>query len=125
MPVDSDFFENANPAQLLWYQMQLALDEKENFETLRDVAEHNAMFTNPDGVRQVRENRERTFAASNEDFENLVKLQFGRELPKEQNTECSFEDFIKNVTQSQEKIQDYMDVELDDISFTPFERGSD
>ena len=125
MPVDSDFFENANTAQLMWYQIQFALDEKENYETLRDVAEHNAMFVNPEGVKQVKESRKNTFVASDNDFENFVKLQFGRELPKNQEEECSFEDIMKNMEKSKEKVKDYMDVELDDITFTPFTRGSD
>ena len=97
--------QKLNDAQLAWYQGQIYLDEKEKYELYRDIAEHNAMFTNPEGVQKIREAREHTYQTSDEDFEKLVKDTFGRELPKQQKTGG--------------KLDTYLEMELDDVSFIP------
>lgn len=97
--------------------MQFTQDDEENFELLRNVAEHNAMFWNPEGVQQVREARENTFATSNEDFDDIVKDLFGRDLPKEENQSA------ESLLASTRKMSQYLDMELDEINFTPI-RGT-
>lgn len=90
--------------------MMLQQDEIEKFELLRDIAEHNAMFQNPDGVRQVREARETTITIPDDDFEEIVKGLFGRDisLSKKNNKE--------NVQEDQLDI--YKD--FDEVEFVPF-----
>ena len=89
---------------------------QENFELMRDVAEHNAMFMNPDGVQQVRDNRENTFVTPDEDFSDLLEKTFGRRLPNKNNEEAvDVMDVIKNEGKSQ-----FLDFDFDDIKFTPF-----
>lgn len=46
-----------SPHELLWYAENIRLDEKEEFEKERDIAEYGAMFFNPDGVKSVRDGR--------------------------------------------------------------------
>ena len=69
-----------NGAQCAWYQIQISIDEKENYELLREIAEHNAMFTNSEGVQQVRDARKNTYTSSPEDFEKNVEELFGRKI---------------------------------------------
>lgn len=87
-----------NGPQALWYQAQVSLDDLERYELLRDVAEHNAMFMNPEGVQKVREARENTFGLSDEEFDKVIEENFGR------NSKPS---------------NDPLDLDLDDIKFTP------
>lgn len=114
MPVDSDFFDGINPAQWSWYQVQHWLDEKDKYELLRDVAEHNAMFSNPDGVRQIRDARENKFEMPEEDFTDFVTDMFGRGLD-ENDRPFTHGDVAKN------NLKPYFDLELDEINFTPYE----
>jgi hypothetical protein len=77
---------------------------------MRDLAEHNAMFSNPEGVSQVREARENTFVTNDDDFNDFVEQTFGKKVDL-------------NQTQNQIKIpksDPYLDVELDEIKFIPF-----
>lgn len=115
MPVDSDFFDGINPAQWSWYQIQHWLDEKEKYELLRDVAEHNAMFTNYEGVRQIREARENKYETSSEDFGTLVKNMFGRQLSNEEGRQFTKKDATGG------DLKAYFDLELDEVKFTPYE----
>jgi hypothetical protein len=69
-----------NGAQWLWYGAQLAADEKADFELRRDVAEHNAMFWNAEGVEQVRNAREKTYSVSDDDFKSIIETTFGRHI---------------------------------------------
>jgi hypothetical protein len=122
VPVDDAFFQQLNDAQAIWYQIQFALDDKDQFELLRDVAEHNAMFTNPEGVQQVREARENTYETSEEDFDDYLKETFGRRMPKVSDNEKVPFDAKSIITQEeQRKMNQYLDLELDEITFTPYE----
>ena len=102
----------------------MELDEVEKFELLRDVAEHNAMFMNPEGVRQVREAREQTFETPPEDFENMVEEMFGRKFPEvnKQNKGLENIEELKRAINSADKIDpiNSLDIELDEVSFTPY-----
>lgn len=143
MPVDDPKFSKVSNAQWIWYAAQATADEREKFELLRDVAEHNAMFWNPQGVEQVRGSREKTYSVSNKDFGNIIEQTFGRRVslpdkPKEgimysipldpKNKEI-FE-AEKQMGNRQHMLPEtdpshFLDEELlDDISFTPFEEES-
>lgn len=106
---------------MIWYQYQLSLDEKDQFEMLRDVAEHNAMFMNPEAVQQIRDARNNTYETPEEDFHDMLKEQFGRELPNvSKEDRISAIDVLKQQVEHSKKINPYMDMELDEVSFIPF-----
>lgn len=102
-----------------WYQSQFNIDAEEEFEMQRYMAEYNAMFGNPDGVRRVREAREKTISVPDKDFEETVSELFGRELPKEKQAIDLKEFSLKN--EKEEKINEYLDMNLDEIKFIPFD----
>ena len=91
----------------------LQQDEIEKFELLRDIAEHNAMFENSDGVRQVREARETAITIPDEDFEETVKELFGRDLKLDDKDK---EDVERNIPRSSLDIYD----DFDEVEFVPF-----
>ena len=117
-------FEELNDAQLLWYQTQIFLDDKEQYETLRNIAEHNAMFTNPEGVQQVRDARDNSFETPDEDFNQLLEDTFGRSMPEENSKkEVDVLDMLKQ-ERATSKYSQIVDMDIDDfdeIKFTPFE----
>lgn len=139
VPVDDPRFRKVSNAQWVWYAAQVTADEREKFELLRDVAEHNAMFWNPQGVEQVRGSREKTYAVSDEDFGNIIEQTFGRRVslpdkPKEGimhsvplgPKQKEIADAEAQMGKRKERLmlpgaESYLDDDLlDDISFTPF-----
>lgn len=80
---------------------------EERFELLRDVAEHNAMFMNPEGVQQVRDTRDNSFETPEEDFNKLLEDMFGRN---------------PHLEKKEQKYSSIIDMDLDEVLFTPFER---
>jgi len=112
--------DKANNAQLMWYQLQGSLDDKDQFEMLRDVAEHNAMFTNPEGVQQVRDARDNSFETTDEDFDDLLSDTFGRSMPKVDEQEKKSLTELMNEAQDMPDINPYLHAELDEVKFTPF-----
>jgi hypothetical protein len=119
VPVDDKFFEKVNVAQLSWYNMQMSLDEKEQFELYRDLAEHNAMFTNPEGVQRIREDRENTIAVPDEQFKQTVKDLFGRDLPEDLGEDKDIKEILDKNSKKEDNISQYLDMELDEIKFIP------
>jgi hypothetical protein len=118
--VDDPVFDELNNAQLAWYQMQFIIDDKEQFELLRGVAEHNAMFMNPEGVQQVRDARENSFSTSDDEFDQLLEDTFGRESPIDKTeSEKSVVDVVDEIRQVS-KYNQVVDMDLDKIKFTPF-----
>ena len=109
VPAHHKMLQEVNDAQLVWYQMQMAQDDLDNFETLRDVAEYNSMFVNPEGVRKVRENRENTdsYKTSDEDFEKLLEEKFGRKAGQK--------------VEPKIKVDDYLEMDLDEVKFVPYD----
>ena len=102
--------------------MQIDKDEDERYELLRDVAEHNAMFWNPEAVEQIREARKNTFTTNSEDFENAVKNLFGREMIHDTPAVIDIEQIMcQNIRQ--DKANPYLNMELDEINFMPI-RGN-
>ncbi len=120
MPVDDDFFEKINLAQLAWYNTQLSLDEKEQFELYRDLMEHNAMFSNPEGVQKIREDRENRISVTDDKFKKQIEETFGRSLPEDLGEEIDIKDLLEKELKEKEKISQYLDMELVDIKFIPF-----
>lgn len=119
--VDDPTFNEINDAQLLWYQAQINLDMKEQFEMMRDIAEHNAMFTNPEGVQQVRDARDNSFETPDEDFDELLRETFGRSIDLHQQDRDNI-DVLEMLKQDKmtSKYSDVMNMDLDDVKFTPF-----
>ena len=101
--------QDVNDAQLVWYQLQIMQDDMDNFEMLRDIAEYNSMFVNPEGVKKVRESRENTnsYKTSDEDFEQLIEEKFGRKAGQK--------------IEPKIKVDDYLEMELDEVKFVPYE----
>jgi len=101
--------QDVNDAQLVWYQLQIMQDDMDNFEMLRDIAEYNSMFVNPEGVKKVRESRENTnsYKTSDEDFEKMIEEKFGRKAGQK--------------IEPKIKVDDYLEMELDEVKFVPYE----
>jgi len=112
-------FETTNDAQLMWYQMQIHLDTKDQFELLRDVAEHNAMFMNPEGVQQVRDTRKNTFEMSDNEFNEMLENTFGRAISEVPSDELDVTEMLNN-DRLKSKYSQIVDMDLDDVVFTPF-----
>lgn len=132
MPADDPVFRRTNLAQWLWYGAQIAKDEEENFELLRDVAEHNAMFWNSEGVDQVRKSREQTFKMDDKSFGSMIEQTFGRKvnLPDNPNANRAKLETPKEDRQSvvprrrmrsDVDAESYLDMDLDEIKFVPFQ----
>jgi hypothetical protein len=105
-------FNKITLSQWLWYAAQFAADEKDKFELLRDIAEHNASFWNPEGVSQVRKGREQTFAVTDKDFAKQLEETFGRKL------DVVTKEHHMPVKQEL-NANPYLETELDDIRFIP------
>lgn len=101
-------FREWNSPQMIWYQLQLLKDEDKQFETQRNMTEYGAMFVNPEGVKQVKESRANTFATNDEEFNNLLEETFGKKLPE-----------IGQKSEPKIKMDSYLEMELDDVSFIP------
>lgn len=104
---------------MFWYQVQMSLDEKDQFELLRDIAEHNAMFMNPEGVQQVRDSRENIYETPNDDFNKNLKDTFGRDISKiDENEKIDFHGILQRI--DSKKIDPYLNMDLDKVDFIPF-----
>jgi len=80
-----------------------------------EIAEHNAMFWNPEAVDQVRNARENTFKTSEQDFDSSLEELFGRKLPERNPAEhIKAEDILQA-----SKDNPYLDMDLDEINFVP------
>lgn len=111
-PVDDEMFKSINSVQYTWYKMQIDMDDEEEYEKFRNLAEHNAMFWNPEAVEQVREARKNTFSTDDTTFEQTVKELFGRKMYNEASPDS---ERVLN----ENKATPYLDMELDEIKFTP------
>lgn len=99
-----------NAAQYAWYYAQMENDTEEKYNMFRDLAEYNAAFWNPDGVKQVQEARKNNYETSPEDFESFLEQEFGRKIPEKLEAE-----------DPRKVLEDpYMAMDLDDITFTPY-----
>ena len=120
MPVDTEYLNEFNSAQATWYQTQIHLDDKDQFEMLRDVVEHHAWFMNPDLVNQVRDNRKNTYDTPDEDFDTILGERFGRALPKiPENERKDAKEMLKEM--NEKHYDPYLNMDLDEIKFTPYD----
>jgi hypothetical protein len=115
--------------QWLWYSAQFAADDQDQFELLRDIAEYNASFWNPEGVNQVRQAREKAIVVSDKDFAKQVEETFGRKLmipeKKDGALALPFTGMEKPRRPKMREDMDgnaYLDAELDEVRFTPIRR---
>ena len=69
------------PFELLWYAENIRIDELEQFKKERDLAEYNAIFFNPDGVKEVRKGRMDEESLDNKDFEPNEEFEKIKENP--------------------------------------------
>lgn len=101
MPVDSDFFNNANNAQLLWYYYNIMQDEKEQFERDRDMTEYLASFISPSAVKDVLDRREMKENFSEDAFNDVLEELFGKRLeeivPQDNGFTQDNLDFLDNI----------------------------
>jgi hypothetical protein len=129
VPVDDPLFDRMNNPQWMWYAVQFAADDRERFELLRDIAEHNASFWNPEGVDQVRRAREKTFAIGDKDFSRQIEETFGRKLRIPERAEGqpvlpSPQSSGSGRRRMREDLDPgaYLDAELDEVRFVPLRR---
>jgi len=73
IPVDDLFFRNTNDHQLLWYNENIIIDEKEEYERFLDIAEYLASFINADAAKKAREHRKADKIESTEDVEEQLR----------------------------------------------------
>jgi hypothetical protein len=125
MPVDDPLFNRLSVPQWLWYSAQFAADDKEQFELLRNMAEYNASFWNPEGVDQIRQAREKAFVVSDKDFSKQIEAAFGRKLRIPERKEGlalplrNPEKPKRSRMRSDVDAKAYLDTELDEVRFTP------
>ena len=128
MPVDDPVLSKVTYPQWLWYAAQFAADDKDQFELLRDIAEHNASFWNPEAVDQVRRAREKTFVVSDKNFAKQLEETFGRKLqiPERKSNQGLPEVPAAPAAQSVRRRmradvdpRAYLDTELDEVKFVP------
>jgi len=129
VPADDPLFDRMNNPQWLWYAAQFAADDKEQFELLRDIAEYNASFWNPEGVDQVRRAREKTFVVGDKDFARQIEETFGRKLripeQKENLALPSVPERREPERPDRRRMRPdvdagaYLDAELDEVRFIP------
>jgi len=113
-------------SQWLWYSAQFAEDDKDQFELLRDIAEYNASFWNPEGVDQVRRAREKAIVVSDKDFAKQVEETFGRKfrIPEKKDGVLTLP-FTNAEKPKRPRMREdvdaraYLDAELDEVRFVP------
>lgn len=85
---------------------------------MRDVAEYNAMFSNPEGVQEIRDARDNTYKTPDKDFGYMVEEMFGRKFPDEDSRQqMDPAELLKE--QERGKLNPYLNMDLDEIKFTP------
>ena len=65
---------------MLWYAFMFNKERDEEFEYKLNMTEYLASFTNSEGVRQVKEAREKKKSVTDEDFDQILRDKFGRDL---------------------------------------------
>jgi hypothetical protein len=132
-PVDSDVIRHINPAQMLWYAQMFNQERKEEFDSELNIIEYLASFINYEAVRATKDAREGQKVVSDEDFEEQLRKQFGRDLSPEVLSTASR---AETVSQEELKpkevkkkgmidlsdIKRYTGLELDDVKFHPLKK---
>lgn len=125
VPVDHKIFKELNPQQAQWYNWQFSLDDEEKFNFNLNMTEYLASFSNPEAVQKIQEARENTYNVPDDDFNTLLKEQFGRDITNSEDVkELSPEELMEIIRENNQKDEetesDFLDMNLDDVKFTPF-----
>lgn len=127
-PVDDEVIQNINPAQMVWYALMFNKQKKERFDADLNMTEYLASFINYEAVRQTKEARENKKVVSDEDFEQIIRDQFGRDLSPEAEefgTRADVEEEVKPVEAKRKgsvsinDLKKYTGLELDQVRFIP------
>ena len=116
---------------MTWYALMLNRDREDSFESDRNMTEYLASFINGEAVRQTREARDKQKVVSDEDFDQILRNEFGRDL-----TEEAMQSGIRAETEdakpiqpqkkkgsiSIEDIKRYTGLELDEVKFHPHKK---
>ena len=68
---------------MLWYAFMFNKERDEEFDYKLNMTEYLASFINSEGVRQVKDARENKKEVPDEEFDQLIRDQFGRDLNSE------------------------------------------
>lgn len=128
-PVDSEVIQNINPAQMIWYALMFNKQREDEFDAELNMTEYLASFTNYEAVRQTKEAREHTKIVSDDDFDQIIRDQFGRDLTPdaiELGTRVDVEEqkpvnveVKKRGSVSIKDLKKYTGLDLDDVRFIP------
>lgn len=112
---------------MVWYALMFNKDRDISFESERNMTEYLASFINGEAVRQTRDAREKQKIIPDQDFEQILRQQFGRDLSPEvlsRATRAETED--APVVEKKKKgnisiadIKKYTGLDLDEVKFTP------
>jgi len=75
------FFEGMTTAEQAWLFTMVSQDEQESYEEKLAFVEYLASFSNPEAVRQIREDRKHARPQTDDEFAGWLKREFGREAP--------------------------------------------
>lgn len=114
---------------MLWYASMLHKQKEETFDSDINMTEYLASFINHAAVRQIKDARENTKAVSDEDFDQILRNKFGRDLSPnaiESGTRADIEETapVKKVIKKKGSISindivSNTGLSLDDIKFIP------
>ncbi len=114
---------------MMWYAFMFNHDREEKFDSELNMTEYLASFSNYEAVRQTRDARENKKVVPDEDFDQLIRDKFGRDLPPEAletATRADVVDESKPVQEVKKKgsislddIKKYTGLDLDEIKFIP------
>ena len=76
-PTDS-FFDGITSPEQAWLFTMVSQDAKEEYEDKLAFTEYLASFTNPEAVKQIREDRKKARPQTDEEFAEMVGGMFGR-----------------------------------------------
>lgn len=104
-------------------------DREDKFDNDLNMTEYLASFINNEAVRQTRESRDKQKIVSDEDFDQILRDRFGRDLTPEalsQGIRAETDDAPKQKQEpkkkgsiSMEDIKKHMGIALDDIRYYP------
>lgn len=80
MPIDHSIFERLNDAQRLWYHYNFLQDDKDDFESRRNMTEYLASFIEPEAVRQIVSARDRAVEVTDDNLRSAIKSIGGRDI---------------------------------------------
>jgi hypothetical protein len=113
---------------MIWYALMFNNDRDINFEGERNMTEYLASFINGEAVRQTRDAREKQKIIPDQDFEQILREKFGRDLTPEAiagATRAETQDapvpveVKKKGSISMDDIRKYTGLDMDEVKFIP------